>query len=256
MGGEGELMTETKLPTFRTALASWRDAACALLRMPVLAVCTTLALFILSILDDALRPKTAAGMAMGWGLLWDGLMGVIFALVLTPLGIAASRYVVLGEMAQRAALDYSSPRFRKFFAYSVLVTIPITIFIFIGETTDTLVAVGLFAVSAIIVLITSLLFPAIAVDAPGANPGNAIRDIRFGRGLAIMIAALLPLLLVFAVAAISSEIASDDTTAAWLLLLLLASAFDMIIITVLTTAASRLYLAWGSRLGSPASGAA
>jgi hypothetical protein len=102
-------------------------------------------------------------------------LGLVAAFVLTPFLIAVHRFILLDEVTSSYRLDVHDPRFMQFFGYSAmiaaLVEIPTLLNLFWANGyIPALVAVTLVSLQLV------LIFPAIAIDAPGANPVNAMAD--------------------------------------------------------------------------------
>jgi len=147
----------------------------------------------------------------------------VTALVLTPLWLAFYRFLLMSEVAPRVALDVTAPRFVRFFAWSVLLSfvwLPATVLEFMWPDDDRVFWAGLiFAVVAysIVAVRLVLLFPAIAIDAPGASVINAIADAsgHFLNVLLLYLAAttvlVLALVLCAVVALFAAEFMSDGT---------------------------------------------
>jgi hypothetical protein len=194
------------------------------------------------------------------------LIGMCF--LLTPFLLAVPRYVLLGEQASRYDLNASSPRFQLLFGWlsvsALIVSIPSVLtaiaaptgpVTYLGErpaefgnATTILVAnvIAFFVMQRLL-----LLFPAIAVDAPGATWQNAFADIRghLWFSLAVTILPFIPLkLLGIAVAALLRPFSGTPVVlivaALWLGVLLLAA------LTLTSVIAARLYQVSGDRLNA------
>src|SRR5262245_36700237 len=102
----------------------------------------------------------------------------IQAFVLTPYAIAVHRFIILGEITTSYRISLPEPRFRLFFGLSlalvVLGSAPTALSALLVRRTisdDVLDVLGAVLSFAVIVLTirTVVLFPAVAVDAPGAD---------------------------------------------------------------------------------------
>ena len=194
------------------------------------------------------------------------LVGICF--LLTPFFLAIHRFVLLGEEATRYDFKPSSPRFQLFFGWLavgvVLLSFPSTLAAF-AETKGPVYYFGrpplgldstIGTVARIVTwgLATQLLvlFPAVAVDAPGAGWQNAFSDTRshFWFSLAVTILPFIPIgLLGVAVASLfrfsPGSLTGLVVSLAWLgAVLLIASTLAAVI-------ASRLYQVVGDRLNTP-----
>ncbi len=127
----------------------------------------------------------------------------IRALLLTPIVIAIHRFVILGEVTTGYGLDVRAPAFRLFFIWlfvlKVLAGLPYEL-LGVLQTRDnplwgttTALLVRLIVVIAVALRLT-VLFPAIAVQTPGATAAHAFADTK-GQALrlfAVFVLALLP----------------------------------------------------------------
>jgi hypothetical protein len=112
------------------------------------------------------------------------LTGVLFA----PLAIVVHRFVLLGETTNRYPLDPFDARYVRFVGFAVLFKLALvlpnlltSLQARVAPDSATTAVFGLVtAVVVVVVLIMTLrrliLFPAIAIDAPGATWDNARRD--------------------------------------------------------------------------------
>ena len=189
------------------------------------------------------------------------LIGLCF--LLTPFFLAVHRFLLLGEEATRYDFKPSSPRFQLFFGWLavgvVLLSFPSTLAAFaeakgpvyyFGGQLPLDVDSGMVRVARIVtwVVVTQLLvlFPAVAVDAPGAGWQNAFSDTRsrIWFVLAVTILPFIPIGLL-AVAVIPLFRFSPGSLTAWFgATLLVASTLGAVI-------ASRLYQVVGDRLNTP-----
>jgi hypothetical protein len=194
------------------------------------------------------------------------LVGLCF--LLTPFFLAVHRFLLLGEEATRYDFKPSSPRFQLFFSWLavgvVLLSFPSTLAAF-AEAKGPVYYFGqpppeldlkIVSVARIVVLaiVTQLLvlFPAVAVDAPGAGWQNAFSDSRnhIWFVLAVTILPFIPIgMLAVAVAPLfrfsPGTLTGMVAGLAWLgTMLLFASTLGAVI-------ASRLYQVIGDRLNTP-----
>ena len=194
------------------------------------------------------------------------LVGLCF--LLTPFFLAVHRFLLLGEAATRYDFKPSSPRFQLFFGWLavgvVLVSFPSTLAAF-AEAKGPVYYVGrppldvdftIVTVARIVtwVIVTQLLvlFPAVAVDAPGAGWQNAFSDSRnhIWFVLAVTILPFIPIgllgvavtpLLRFSAGSLIGLVAG----------LLWLGAMLLIASTLGAAIASRLYQVVGYRLNTP-----
>ena len=194
------------------------------------------------------------------------LVGICF--LLTPFFLAVHRFLLLGEEPTRYHFEPSSPRFQLFFGWLAVSVVLLTF----PSTLDTLAAAKsplyyfdrpppdvdftIVAAARIITLVMLqqllVLFPAVAVDAPGAGWQNAISDTRnhIGFVLAVTILPFIPVgLLNLAIASLLRFSPMTLTGAvagmAWF------GAMLLVVSTLGTVIASRLYQVIGDRLNTP-----
>ena len=131
------------------------------------------------------------------------LMGVVQSFLVTPFLIAVHRFILLGEVTGSYALTPQQPRFLRFFAWSLVLTamslVPSVLQTLLGAFGGSEAVVGIlsFALMVVFIFLTfrlTILFPAIAVDAPGATAGNAYADTKgsFWRIFVIFVITVLP----------------------------------------------------------------
>jgi len=104
----------------------------------------------------------------------------IQAFLMTPYAIAVHRFVILGEVTMSYRLAPAEPRFRRFFGWSlaflVLSNASWALTLHEQTTLENILGVALYLALMVVGLRLMVLFPAIAVDAPGANWRQAIAD--------------------------------------------------------------------------------
>jgi hypothetical protein len=91
------------------------------------------------------------------------------------------RFVLLGEVTERYALNPSEPRYKQFFVWTVIYQLMISApsLLLAGPADNvaaTALSIPLFIIVIIVALRLIILFPAIAVDAPGTAWQNAVED--------------------------------------------------------------------------------
>lgn len=187
--GMGEAMgTQAKPPIIGTAVAAWEDAFRAIGSMPAVAGIALVIVIVLSLATFLIIPNPYTLLGSHWLPLFSVTSSIVYGVLLAPLAIVVHRYVLLGEVANRYPLDPFSARYVRFAAFAVLVKIvwllPSYIENFMrDDEQDTALhaALGLvgFALLIAVVIVTVrrvILFPAIAIDAPGASWRNARND--------------------------------------------------------------------------------
>jgi len=168
-----------RLPIVRAVAVGYQDvlrAAQAMRRLFLLALLIILVIHV----SDRVLPH--GGAAVGLAIpIW-----VLRSLLLTPFLVAVHRFVLVDDVANHYAIEPHNPRFWRFFVWSLVLTfllfgpsllllsstqllgLPVTI-AFICVTVSLIVA-------NIACLRLAILFPAIAIDAPGATASNALAD--------------------------------------------------------------------------------
>jgi hypothetical protein len=202
------MATGVKPPIIGTAVAGWRDAFGALSAMPVTCGITFVILLVIGALSILFVPGVATGKAGTALQVVSIISSIIQSFVVAPLAIAVHRYVLLGEVATGYALDPSSPRYLRFVGFAVLVNmlmiVPSLVFAVLPMDDKNIAMGALGGVIAIVLLIfiiivvlrRAILFPAIAVDAPGATWKNARNDTKGNswRVLLILICVTIPVI--------------------------------------------------------------
>ncbi|WP_223967366.1 hypothetical protein [Bradyrhizobium sp. RD5-C2] len=262
----------------KIAMTGWRDALNAIAQMvPVVGPA-----FLLTLVSEALGQlllgySFAADLAVSEGLY------ISQSLMLAPLAIAVHRYVLLGEVTPRYALNPTDQRVRRYFILAVAIQVlwlSIAIWFVLGhfifgaplvpgqpispgnEGPAFWALVGGF----IAVLVTGfivgtailgivILFPALAVDAPGAEWRNARDDSR-GHTYQIFCAVALGLLPTLPFAGVDGVILAPKgagsspglPSASQAIGVILQAAEVVLIVAVLASITSKLYLDYGSRL--------
>lgn len=179
-------MAAKKLPVIGTAARAWADAFNAIGAMPTVAGIAFAIMIVISLLSFALLPGGFPGSP--WMPAFTALFSILQAMFLAPLAISVHRYVLLGETSNGYPLNPSSRRYVRFVGFAILVKILSVIPGSIGslipnpQRTPALAAgsgvaiLVAFVIVTIVVVRRAILFPAIAIDAPGASWSNARRD--------------------------------------------------------------------------------
>jgi hypothetical protein len=180
--------------------------------------------------------------------------------LITPVLIASHRFVILGETTQDYASAWFTPRFWRFFLLSAALVAGLYLPMLLTQwRPDRGLAVLAFGIVLLVVFLgslwLSLLFPAIATDAPGTSVRNAAADLR-GNAWRIFwagTAATLPLVLLSTIVGII-EIALGGAADVRVRMALapLEGAKVAAFYVLLVVIASRFYLAVGNRLKQPA----
>jgi hypothetical protein len=124
----------------------------------------------------AIFPNPSALVRSPWLPVISIVSGVVQAILLAPLAIAVHRFVILGETTNRYPLEPASNRYLRFVGFAILVKIlwliPSTIQSLIPADSGLAGVVGIpafvLAITVVIIVVRrAILFPAIAIDAPG-----------------------------------------------------------------------------------------
>src|SRR5262249_12486910 len=158
------------------AVTAWRDVRDVLSVLFTPALIAFLVLLALWIVRTQIMPLT--GLTPGRELeklFYDAAQ----AFLMTPYAIAVHRFIILGEKTKSYRFAPAEPRFRRFFgwslAFSVLFTAPAAISAMLPALKDFLLVV-LGILVWVVAIRASVLFPAVAIDAPGANWNRAMAD--------------------------------------------------------------------------------
>jgi hypothetical protein len=243
------------IPQFSTAEFSMdcnRDVFRALRAMPRLTVAVVVLLVLQTALEFAAADVIPESSPLGFH-----IFSVVYYVLFTPFFIAVHRFVILGEVTRGYRLDWRGRRFQLFFgwAFAVFLITRLPFWLF-SLSTYWLVQLltWLSLVVAIVVIVRSMiLFPAIAVDAPGATLRHAFEDTRGRHGWLILqqfVVAFIPsMLFVMAITLIGLGLPPRAASVLNAVALGLLMFFWMALAVVV---ASRLYLALGHRLNGAA----
>jgi hypothetical protein len=171
------------LPILLAAKTAYRDLLHVVLAMPVLSGCALLIVLAASVVDISVPQKLWATPVLGDIL--SLLMDIARGFLLTPIMIAAHRYILLAEVTPGYVLDPGASEFQLFFgwlaALSVLSALSTGVYSFVlAAGVGLVISSAVFIIGAIVLVAVtfrlSILFPAIAVGAPGATAKNAWAD--------------------------------------------------------------------------------
>jgi hypothetical protein len=191
--------------------------------------------------------------------LFGFLRACLGGLVLAPLAIAIHRYVLLGEVGTSYSFNPSDRRLVRFVGaeiiYSAVFFAPLAAASIAMDTWKlSLPALGgvLSAIAVVIVIGIRLLmiFPAIAVDAPGASWGNALADSR-GKTLRLFCTLVLAALVVLIPTYSLSVIIPTSHSMGWNIFSLAQSASHILYIAVTAAIVSLFFRVIGQRLKQP-----
>jgi hypothetical protein len=195
------------------------------------------------------------------------LFAVAKAFLLTPYYIAVHRLIILDETAQSYVLRPREPRFQKFFGWSLILSAGMALLVLVfglplafllqvlALTGANVLGIGIGASFIVICALIftffwamarlSILFPAIAVDAAGANLRNVMADTRGGAWQIFLIGLLayVPVLVIDSVFAVGI---GTVVTA------VIDNVVGIVSMTLFVVIASRLYQRLGNRVNQPA----
>jgi hypothetical protein len=241
------------------AIDGWRYALAMLSRMPGLLGVATLFMFALNIVTLPLLPAPQDEPTLGMQIV-SFLTNIVSGFLLTPVAIATHRFVLLGEISRHYALNPSESRFMRFFTFTVvyqlLMSVPGTLMSLAGKSGTglglalALVFFALFIVAVIASVRLLILFPAIAVDAPGADWRNAMADTKghSWRVFFIMILATLPSLMVVMPLYFTLAWPDGPGLVSGIFLSAAQAAVSVLTICALAAVASKLFAAFANRL--------
>lgn len=179
-------MPQSKPAIIGTAVTAWEDAFRVIAAMPIVAGIAFVILMLLSLATSWLSPIRFV--TSPWLPVYILVSSVVSGVLLAPLAIVVHRYVLLGELTDRYPLDPFNARYVRFVGFAVLVNVlwslPSVIEGYMPDLQQTLgigssLGIASFALSVTIIIVVVrrvILFPAVAVDAPGATWSNARRD--------------------------------------------------------------------------------
>ena len=248
---------QTQLWVIERAVTAWRDAFAALTRMPVALGVGFLAVLALNCVGAIFIPRKVGEPQSTTIELLKFILDLGQGFLLT---LAVHRFVLLGERAASYRLEPAEPRFWRFFGFTVLLQVmfgvPGAIIGLTEKASDSggmaigLAGFVLLIIAGIVTLRTLILFPAIAVDAPGADWGNALRDSKghSWRLLFIVIVVAVPLMLIYTPMFFWLSWPGGPSARALAILLPIEAAVVVLMAAVYAALASRLFAALADRL--------
>jgi hypothetical protein len=244
------LVTTIRLPILRASKTAYRDLWHVIMAMPALIGCALLIILAQTVVEIMVPQGVWAtpffGSVLGF------LLGVLRSFLLTPIMIATHRYIILGEVTSGYVLDPATPAFQAFFRWLVALSAlsagaTLVHALVLAASPWIVVTIAVFILGAVVVIAVtarlSILFPAIAVGAVGANAGNAWADTEgyvFGIFLVFLVASV-PLMAVaiLELVALGPGLMERGST---------LSIIDLIIGSPIQTGLAILYVAIASRI--------
>lgn len=254
-------MAMTTIPILAPVWTGYRDAWSAIRAMPALTGITVLIMFAFGLLDYLVPFRAEDNVVAGT------FVAIVVSAVqnffLTPIMIAVHRFVILGEVAPRYWLAPSQPAFRAFFgwllALSVLGLLTVPLF---SNGLPAMLSLGVVLIAMVIIIVIStrlaILFPAIAIEAPGANAANAWADSKphTFRIFLVFLLAVLPVAIGALFVTFPFALGSDGQGTLGIPALFIMAVVQMFAVILCVAIASRLYEALANRLlGTQPSGA-
>jgi hypothetical protein len=249
-------MATTKPPIIGTALAAWADTFRAIGAMPLIFGIALAIDFVLSLATLAVAPDPATLAASGQmrTALLVVVSAVLSAILFAPLAIVTHRFVLLGETTNRYPLDPFSARYVRFVGFAIVfklaLVLPNTLIGLESQLPAAAAfqfATGVASVFLVIVAVRRIiLFPAIAIDAPGATWSNARRDTKgtSWRVLFIFVCTALPELIVSALIGLVVLSPEFQTGGGWhALFFLIGPAIGIPTVCAFAAAASHIFQA-------------
>lgn len=242
-------MAMSKIPILKPVVTGYRDAWSAISAMPVFAIYVVLVMLAANLIEY-FYPAAISGTDFVAALV-SIVVSAVQNFFLTPIMIAVHRYIILEQITPAYLLQPGERTFRVFFTWLMLLSaLPIFAVPLVAVLPIGLVGV-MFMVMVIVSLRLSILFPAIAVDAPGASPGCAWYDSKKNtfRILLIFALSVMPLMLgalVFVVPFQGLARVEESTTSIPRMIGL--SVVQMFYFILFVAIASRLYQALADRL--------
>ena len=253
-------MATTKPRIVRTALAAWANTFRMIGAMPVIfgirsrSICAFAHYF--AIVPDPVA-LAASGRLYTASIV---IVSAVFSAVLfAPLAIVTHRFVLLGETTDRYPLDPFSARYVRFVGFAILfklaLVLPNTLMSLQSQVSQSPITIAVFSVATIVLTVAVsivtvrriILFPAIAIDAPGATWNNARRDTKGSswRVLFIFVCTALPNLVVSALIGVLLVLLPEfNSGVAWrVLFLLIGPVVGIPTISAFAAAASHIFRA-------------
>src|SRR5580692_3496725 len=194
-------MRQRRLPIMPTLVAAYRDLGRLLTAMRALMLSAFFIMVATSVaaelVPQRLWDQELTGEALGLA------QNAVEAFLLTPIVMAIHRFVILDKITPNYTVPIGEPAFGIFFAWllalKVLIGLPFDLLgvlqTFNWSPQASVLAVALALIAAVgVSLRLTILFPALAVEAPGATPSHALADTKGHvlRLLALFFLALAP----------------------------------------------------------------
>jgi hypothetical protein len=251
-------MRQRRLQIMPTLVAAYRDFGRLLIAMRAIILSAFLILLAISLAEEFvpndLWEQQLSGEALGL------VKDAVWAFLLAPVVIAVHRFVILDEITPAYTLPVGEPVFRVFLgwllALRVFVGLPFDLLVML-QTLDwsprasaLVFAVALIAAVAVL-LRSTILLPALAVEAPGATPSHALADTK-GQALRILSVFLLALLPWVAVdiggVLLLGPSAQITGTPRAMIFLVMGGVLQMIMLSITAEIASYVFMSLGAEV--------
>lgn len=238
-------MAGKKPPVLGTALIAWKDAFRAIDAMPTVAGIAFFFVLVFSLAGFAI----VGALSGVWLSVLSIVLSIVQAAVLAPLAIVVHRFVLLGESTNRYPLELRDSRYLRFAGFAILVKIlwllPLAIQILISSAELVNDVNFILRIAIMIVVVRRvILFPAIAIDAPGATWSNARRDTKGSswRVAFIFVLTILPALAIdLPLYFLTVDLDPHASAAVWLLSNAIAAVVGVATLCAFAAAASHIY---------------
>jgi hypothetical protein len=178
-------MSAQKPPVLQTVTTGYRDVGRVIHAMPVLAGTMMAILIAFNLASLFFLPAYSPGRVLSLGGLILFTAGAVQSFLITPFLIAVHRFILLRQVTGQYAIAPQEPRFFRFFGWSLVITslslVPtvlqswLSALGFPGPFTGIL-TIAIMVACLFLTFRLTILFPAIAIDAPGATAANAYAD--------------------------------------------------------------------------------
>jgi hypothetical protein len=185
----------------------------------------------------------------------NDLVSIPYYALVTPYFIAVHRFILLGEVTRHYRLPWDDRRYQLFFGWAftlvVLTRLASLVHVLPQHWMFKFIAVVATVAVGVVFSRVTIMFPAIAVDAPSADPRHAFEDTR-GHGWYIFFLFLVPFIPSVLVVALFGAVAAVFRSLGGLMVLVpVAGLAGIIWLTMAVVIASRLYQWLGNRLNQP-----
>lgn len=179
-------MSAHKPPVMQTVKTAYHDVGRVIHAMPILVGSMIAILIALNLASLFVLPASTP--ASFRSPLFDSILlaaAAVQSFLTTPFLIAVHRFILLDQATGQYALAPQEPRFLRFFGWSLVITmlslVPSLLQAWFGALGPPGMFTGILTIAAMIVCLfltfrLTILFPAIAIDAPGATAANAYAD--------------------------------------------------------------------------------